>query len=246
MLTQQRVINTLSNNIVNVNTPGARAERLVTTTFENELVKRLDSEGGEIVGMETPMRIAETVYTAYDQGFTNESGRPFDFAISGDGFFSIAFGTLEDGTQQIGYTRNGNFDIDDEGFLELRGVGRVLGEAGEIYLGTSDFTVLENGTILDAAGNVVDVLRMRMPADYEDMQHLENGLFLNTNVEAETNMVNGAPISVMQGFIESSNIDMNREYTLVMEAQRAFQSCSAALQIIDTINQRAVNELGSL
>ena len=51
---------------------------------------------------------------------------------------------------------------------------------------------------------------------------------------------------LVQGWIERPNIDLNREYTLVMEAQRAFQACSSALQIIDKIDQKAAAQIASL
>ncbi len=238
---QQRTLNTISNNITNASTPGARSARLVSTTFEQEMTKRLDSNGSEVIGLgEAPIRIVDTVYTEFDAGFLEETGRPFDFALAGEGFFSIAQG------EQVGYTRNGNFDIDEEGYLELRGVGRVLGENGEIYLGTSDFTVLDDGTIYDSLGTEIDKLRIRVPADFDDFQQMTNGLYLNNNAEGEVDNINGAPFVVYQGHYERSNIDMNREYTLLMEAQRNFQSCSAALQMIDTINQKTVSQIGSL
>ncbi len=237
---QQRTLNTLSNNITNASTPGARSARLVSTTFEQEMTRRLDGGGSEVIGSQSPIRIVDTVYTDYDSSFLEETGRPFDFAIAGEGFFSIAQG------EQIGYTRNGNFDIDEEGFLELRGVGRVLGENGEIYLGTSDFTVRDDGTVFDSLGNEVDKLRLRVPADFDDFQQMTNGLFINNNEEGAVDNINGMPFSVMQGHYERSNIDMNREYTLLMEAQRNFQSCSAALQMIDSINQKTVSQIASL
>ena len=50
----------------------------------------------------------------------------------------------------------------------------------------------------------------------------------------------------MQGWTERSNVDLNREYTLAIEAQRAFQACSSALQIVDKINQKAAQQIASL
>ncbi len=202
----------------------------------------MESGNTEVIGSQSPIRIVDTVFTEFDMGNVEETGRPFDFAITGDGFFSIA----QEGTAQIGYTRNGNFDIDDEGYLELRGIGRVLGENGEIQLGTSDFTVSNDGVIYNAEGNQIDTLRLRTPADYDDLTQINNGLYINNNEAGALDNINGSPISVLQGHFERSNIDLNREYTLLMEAQRGFQSCSAALQMIDQINQKTVTQIASL
>ncbi len=242
VLMQQRTLNTISNNIANSSTPGARSQRLVSTTFEQELTSRLETGNSEVIGSQSPIRIVDTVFNDFDMGFVEETGRPFDFAITGDGFFSIA----QEGTGQVAYSRNGNFDIDEEGYLVLRGIGRVLGENGEIFLGTSDFTVTEDGTIYNSEGNQIDTFRLRVPADYDDLQQLNNGLYLNTNEAAATDNVDGTQLTVLQGHFERSNIDLNREYTLLMEAQRGFQSCSAALQMVDVINQKTVTQISSL
>ncbi len=242
VLMQQRTLNTISNNIANSSTPGSRSARLVSTTFEQELTTRLESGNNEVIGSQSPIRIVDTVFTEYDSGFIEATGRPFDFAITGDGFFSIA----QDGSGELAYTRNGNFDVDDEGYLVLRDIGRVLGENGEILLGTSDFTALSDGTIFDSDGNQIDKLRIRVPADYADLQQINNGLYLNTNEAGATDNIEGTPLTVMQGHYERSNIDLNREYTLLMEAQRSFQSCSSALQMVDVINQKTVTQISSL
>ena len=51
---------------------------------------------------------------------------------------------------------------------------------------------------------------------------------------------------MVQGYLERNNIDLNQEYAMVMEAQRAFQSCSTALQIIDRIDQKAAQQIAAL
>ncbi len=242
VLMQQRTLNTISNNIANASTPGARSARLVSTTFEQELTTRLETGNTEVIGSQSPVRIVDTVFTDFDMGLVQETGRPFDFAITGDGFFSINL----DGSDQIAYSRNGNFDIDNEGYLELRGVGRVLGEGGEIFLGTSDFTVTSDGVIYNSEGNQVDTLRLRVPADYNDLQQVTSGLYFNPNDAQAVDNIDGTPLTVLQGHFENSNIDLNREYTLLMEAQRGFQSCSSALQMIDVINQKTVSQISSL
>ena len=52
--------------------------------------------------------------------------------------------------------------------------------------------------------------------------------------------------TLVQKWLENSNINMNREYTMMIEAQRAFQSCSTALQILDKVNQQAAAQIASV
>ena len=72
----------------------------------------------------------------------------------------------------------------------------------------------------------------------------ENGMFQVEDI-ALNEQINDRTILV-QGWTERSNVDLNREYTLAIEAQRAFQACSSALQIVDKINQKAAQQIASL
>ena len=56
----------------------------------------------------------------------------------------------------------------------------------------------------------------------------------------------GDNVMIVQGWTERSNIDPNREMALVMEAQRTFQACSSALQILDKINQKSATQIAAL
>ena len=64
--------------------------------------------------------------------------------------------------------------------------------------------------------------------------------------DMQANQTVSEQTKIRQGWLESSNIDVNREYAMVMEAQRAFQACSSALQIIDQIDQKSASEIASL
>lgn len=236
MMMQQRVLNVTSNNIANVHTPGFRTERVVTSTFEDVLLRQ---EGGQSqIGGGSPIRIVEDVQSEFDPSYLQETNRPYDMAIVGEGYFHVQ------GTDRELMTRNGNFDIDEEGFLILRGVGRVMGEKKtEIQVKDAYFEVAKDGTVTDSKGKKIDKLKITLPAEGVRMEQYSNGLYfvpdVTTNVPAEG-------ITVNQGQIERSNIDLNREYTSSMESLRLFQSCSSALKIIDQINQKTASQIASL
>lgn len=235
VLMQQRTLNVISNNIANVSTPGFRTERVVSTTFDDVLQREEGVKTG--IGGGSPIRIVRDVATNFDPNFLQETGRPYDAAIVGEGYFTIQ------GTDRELMTRNGNFDIDEEGFLVLRGVGRVLGEKGEIEIGDAKFLIQEDGTVFNSKNKKVDKLKIVMPADGVEMQKYSNGLYFVP--DSTTNRL-AIGMTVNQGTIERSNIDLNREYTMAMETQRTFQSCSAALKIMDQINQKTATQIASL
>ena len=102
-----------------------------------------------------------------------------------------------------------------------------MGEEGIIELPTSDFIVDTDGTIYDATGEVVDRLLLTIPPEGTQIEEQRNGMY--TVADMEANLPVDASTHVIQGALERNNIDLNREYAMVMEAQRAFQSCSSAL-----------------
>ncbi|MCI8622841.1 MAG: flagellar hook-basal body complex protein [Provencibacterium sp.] len=247
MLTQQRTINVLANNMANVKTPGYKARRVLSETFEQELLIRMEKNNTQVIGAGEATRIVRDVATDFGENLLEETGRPFDMALVGPGYFNIQ------GENNQYLTRNGNFDVDTEGYLILEGAGRVLGEDGEIEVGGSYFTVSEDGVVMDSEGSELGRLLITDPqaagngeqegaADLPLVQQA-NGLYTVTE-GVENTPATG--YSVYQKVLERPNLDLNREYTLVMEAQRSFQSCANALKIIDGINQKTATQIASI
>lgn len=240
ILTQQRVLDVLTNNMANLRTPGYRAGRVVTNTFDQELLTRIEGRNSGYIGQGSIMRRVDEVLTKFDPSTLQQTERPYDMALNGVGYFNIQ---TEDGQQYL--TRYGSFDIDEQNQLVLPGQGLVMGENGPIVLTTSDFTVDSDGSIYDARGQLVDKLLLTVPPEDTLIERAENGLFYTEDMAANV-VVDAADIEVVQSWLEINNVDINQEYSLVMEAQRAFQSCSTALQIIDKIDQKAASQIAAL
>ncbi len=239
ILTNERTLNVLTNNMANAKTPGFRASRVVTTTFDHELLTRIEGINTGRIGVGSPMRRVEDVLVDYSPSSLEETGSPYDMALDGLGYFNIQDG---EGNQYL--TRNGAFELDEENRLALTAGGLVLGERGIIELTTSDFTVDTDGTIYDANGDVVDRLLLTIPPEGTQIEEQRNGMY--TVADMAANLPVDDSTHVIQGALERNNIDLNREYAMVMEAQRAFQSCSSALQIIDRIDQKAAQQIAAL
>lgn len=251
MLMQQRSLNVISNNMANTKTPGFKSEQVVSTTFEQELLMRRETGNSGAIGKGAPVRIVQDVPSTFDPTFLEETGRPFDVAINGEGYFNIR---SADGQQYM--TRNGGFDLDEEGYLSLRGVGRVMGRRGEISLkGSSDFTVEQDGSVYDVQGKRVDSLLITQPREGAQLAKFANGMYqVDPNPPAPPLQAGEvAPVEpvvadvitltepdIRQYVLEGSNSDMNKEMSLLMETQRTFQACSKALQAIDELNQKTV------
>lgn len=231
MLTQQRALNTISNNMANIKTPGFKTERVVTTTFEQELMVRMENGKLTPIGKGAPITMVEDVVTTFDATALSLTERPFDIAIQGEGFF-----TVQNDAGQNYLTRNGNFDVDENGLLVLPGIGRVQGENGDIEVNGSDFRVELDGTVIDSKGKVLDKILVQVPAEGVELSKYTNGMYMTDGELVQLEMPN-----VAQGVLEGSNVDPNSEIALMIQTQRSFQSCAKALTMIDEINQKSAN-----
>lgn len=240
MMMQQRTLNVIANNMANANTPGFKAERVVSTTFQQELLMRQQGYNRTFIGTGDAVKVVEDVPTEFDESFVKTTERPFDLAIQGEGFFTVK---SDDGKQYL--TRNGQFDIDTEGYLILPGVGRVQGSRGDLKIGGSDFTVDSEGAVYNTKGRSVGNLQIVAASPEAELEKFPNGLFQVPGGEGVVGETAGLSEvtnpQIGQGMLEASNANFNREMALLMEAQRTFQSCSKALMMIDEIEQRAAN-----
>ncbi|WBY64333.1 MAG: Flagellar basal body protein [Thermocaproicibacter melissae] len=228
MLTKNRILNTVSNNVANTNTTGFKAQHLTQKTFGEMVASRLDSASTEIGSLALGTTVDEAV-TDFTQGSLNSTGRALDFAISGDGFFAVQ---TADG---VAYTRNGSFNLDAEGYLVLNGAGRVLGRNGQpIYLGTDNITSDGAGNLYinGAAAGSIGVFRF---PDNAQLTIVGEGFFQGVGATADPQ-----PQVVWQS-LENSNTEMAAELTRGMTAQRGLQSCSQALKIYDTVLDKAID-----
>jgi len=232
ILNQQRNVNIIGNNIANNQTAGYRARRMVSTTYEHNFLTRFENGKYTRIGEGDPAVYTEEVETNYTESFLKETENPYDMALVGRGYFNVA------GNNGTYLTRNGNFNIDPEGYLILDGVGRVQGRNGDLRVGGSDFTVTPRGLVYNSDGVYIDRILVTAPAEGSEVRKFDNGMF----VAAETEDVDMP--TVYQNQLEQSNVDMNEEYTGLIESQRALQACASALKMVDKINEKAAGMSG--
>jgi len=230
LISNQRAIETIGNNVDNALTPGFRSEHIVKSSFESELLSRLDSDGTASLSSQKgfPMALVGDSVTSFQPGSLKQTDRELDVAINGDGFFSVKG---SDGQTYL--TRNGSFNVDDQGYLTLAGAGRVQGATGDIRVGTSAIDIDAAGIITDKQGNTLGTLSIVQPADLNTLTRSANGMFTGGgNTPASS-------FEIVQGSLEQSNVDMNTEITNLIAAQRDLQSCASALKIIDALDRKS-------
>ncbi len=237
ILNQQRTLNTISNNIANSQTPGFKADVSLQNTFKRQLIllgKGKNNSTGTI-----EYKYTDKSFTSLSQGTFEFTKKPLDVAIQGPVYFNVQTPT---GEKRL--TRNGQFKIDDEGYLAVAGAGRVLGENGPIQVGKSDFSITNDGQIY-VDGNRIDRLSLSYVDSTQNVQKYGDNTFTLLN-GATGEIPQGTEYSIIQGAYERSNVDISTEMTRAMSAQRSFEAMSQALKQIDSINQRTANELAKI
>ncbi len=235
MITQNRNLNIISNNMTNISTPGYKMDRMMESTFRDELIYRYDKEGKTPVGVVSHMNVADERVTDYTEGGIRETGYPLDVGLTGSGFFVIQ---TANGVQ---YTRNGSFNLDNDGYLILPGVGRVQGTNGPIRVTTDSLAIDTQGRITDEdSGQYFGTLRIVDFADYNQLTKVTGGMF----EAAAQPQAAGNATTVTQSFLEDSNVSMAEEMTRMMSSQRVLQSSAQILRMYDQMISR-VTTLGS-
>ena len=231
MLTQNRKLDTISNNLANSETAGFKTDHVTAKTFGSMVIDRVDSRKTPI-GSVTMMTTADRAVTDFSQGALEPTGRNLDFAISGQGFFAVQTGN------GVVYTRNGSFNVDAGGYLSLTNVGRVLGRDGQpLYLGTDDVTADGAGN-LSVGGRIAGSLGTYTFADDQALKTVGEGMYSGTGAA-----VVGNPQIVWKS-VEDSNTDPTQELTYAIDAQRGLQSCSQALKMYDEVLDKATTDIG--
>ncbi len=244
MLTQSRNLNVIGNNMVNIQTPGYKREKMVSSTFEEEMLYRTgrrSKDNSVELGITSKIKTAQRTFVNYEQGSFDSTGGVFDFALNGNGFFCI---NTADGVR---YTRNGSFHVDNEGYLTLDNLGRVQGQNGPIQIASEDFVVDGNGAIRgwDENGNEQEYGILRI-VDFEDhgQLHKEDYGLYSTN-QAPRQVTDGTT-GVLWQTLERSNVDMVEEMTNLMSSQRALQSAAQVLKMYDQIMSKSATDVGRL
>lgn len=214
----------ISNNLANINTSGFKRDDVVFDVLEHGYNEELPLDQ----------------YTDFDQGDLKSTGNLMDFAISGDGFF-----TMESSEGQL-FTRNGHFSISDEGMIEDSFGNRLLGSSGPVeVLGQNgvpgEVRITEKGEVM-VNGDIVNKLLI---TDFEDKHELEkvgNNLFKpNEGVTGESIESKG----IVQGFLETSNINPVNEMVNLIDMHRQFEATQKVMRTFDQIAEDAINEVGN-
>lgn len=239
MLTQQRNLNVVGNNLTNISTAGFKESRYTATTFDDVMYSRVGNKEKVYteIGRQSYIRANSEITVIYDQGIPEPTNIPLDFAIIGEGFFAIQG---DDG--QISYTRAGSFSLDDEGYLCFPGVGRVLDPDGnEIMLTTDKLDVDGQGNIFYAAnGGFLGQVGVYTFDDLDALDQDDRGFFVGDGAQPVENQ------QILWKYLERSNVDMIQQMTEMLTCQRALQSAATVTKMYDEVMGHAASDIGRM
>lgn len=245
MQAQQTQLDVISNNMANVSTNGFKRASAVFEDLMYQNLRQVGAAADEQNQLPTGLQLGlgvRTVATSrqFTQGSLQQSGNQLDIAVNGTGFLQVA---LPDGT--TGYTRDGSLQVDAQGRLVTSG---GLPIAGDITVPAE----AQNVTI--SADGIVSAKLPGNP-DPQQIGNIELAGFVNPagleplgqNMYAET-VASGAPNNgapgtaglgkLMQGYVETSNVNVVQELVTMIQTQRAYEMNSKAIQTSDQMLQR--------
>ncbi|MGL5259636.1 MAG: flagellar basal-body rod protein FlgG [Lachnospiraceae bacterium] len=256
MNAQQTNLDTIANNLANVNTVGYKSE---TAEFKTLLYQNLQAKTTLANGEEKPTSAQvglgtrlSSITSVFSQGSLTASDSDTAFAISGDGFFGVR---NTDGT--INYTRNGNFlftTASNGGMMLSTTDGLpVVNSTGQpiILTGTynaSKITVSTDGKLYypDANNNPQEIgmqIGIYQFTNPSGLEKLGSTLYAATDASGaainEATNANVNKSSLVQGYLEASNVQVADEMVNLIVAQRAYEMNSKIITTTDEMMQQA-------
>lgn len=241
MLAQQRNVEVVSNNLANMNTTSYMRRR---TEFQDLLYQNLrrvgsaSSDSGNIVpsGVQLGLGVKlAAVYRIHEQGNMTATDNTFDMAVQGQGFFQI---TLPSGN--TAYTRDGTFQLNADGEVVTHD-GYVVEPGISIPNNAVDVTINASGEVLVklqgqvALANVGQIQLATFP-NAAGLEAEGGNLFTETPASGAATTGNPGAAgfgSLLQGFLETSNVNAVEEISNLISAQRAYEMNSKVIQTSD-------------
>ena len=241
---QQTRMQVISNNLANTNTTGFKRDRAIFQDLLYQTVRQPGAQSSQDTQLPsglstgTGVRVVATE-KLHSQGNLSQTDDPLDLAIQGRGFFEVL---TPDGT--MAYTRDGSFQMDSQGQM-VTALGYLLQPGITIPENATGVTIGEDGTVTATlAGSTTPTeLGVVSLSDFVNPPGLQS---IGGNLYQET-ASSGAPAqgtaglagygSLVQGAVETSNVNIVEELVSMIETQRAYEISSKAISTTDGMLQ---------
>ena len=248
-LVAQASVDTIANNLANVNTGGFKKTLLSVESTETLPIYRIQTDPGSTRGTTVPgahvmqlvgnLGFGARVYDTpvqFEQGPLQRTDNDMDLGLYGPGLFTIQ-------TQKgIRYTRDGSFLVNQQGLLATQDGALVLGQRGAIPVprGTAlNLTTEQDGT-LSVDGKYVDRLKITSFADTRFLRKEGDNQFVDEGAGPQADTTT----SVNQGTLERSNSNVVRSMVDLIVGQRWFEANEKVIQTEDDATNLSINQVG--
>jgi flagellar basal-body rod protein FlgG len=242
---QQTNLDVITNNLANVSTNGFKRSRAVFEDLLYQNVRQPGAQSSQQTNLPTGLQIgtgARAVATEriFTQGNPQSTGNAKDVMINGSGFFSVL---LPDGT--AAYTRDGSFLSDPNGQL-VTASGFVVQPAITVPSNATSITVGRDGVVSvttpgTAAPTQIGTLQLATFVNPAGLESKGENLYVETGASGTPNTntpgTNGAGV-LMQGYVETSNVNVVEEMVNMIQTQRAYEINSKAVTTSDQMLQK--------
>ena len=255
MLSQQTLIDTISNNLANSNTTGYKSQ---SPTFHDLLyinrarpgTSSTDEESAISTGIQIGTGVeVGNIIRKHTQGSLIETHNPLNLAIDGHGFFQVQVPDRVESTDGFAYTRDGSFTKGADGKIKTSDGYELVTDA-VIPNDALAVTINKIGEIIaitssNPDGTKIGDIELTSFINNDGLLSIGHNLFLKTeNGSGDSYTVvpgeDGLGF-IMQGMLESSNVDSITEMVSLIKAQRTYELNSKALQTNSDVQKQANN-----
>jgi flagellar basal-body rod protein FlgG len=246
MQAQQLNLDTISNNLANVNTTGFKRTKIEFQDLLYQQSRQAGADGGAGNLVPSGVQIgagSRVVSTAkiFTQGTLTQTDEKLDLGIQGDGFYEIQ---RPDGTSA--YTRDGSFKTNATGQVVTNDGLPVLSGFQPIPTGATGISVSQTGdvTVTTASGSTSFKIQLVRFANPTGLESVGGNLYVETPASGTPELGNPGEQgygSVVQGYLEGSNVNVVTEMVNMIVAQRAYEINSKAVQTSDSMLQEINN-----
>ncbi len=249
MQAQQTNVEVISNNIANMTTTGFKRQRAEFQDLIYQNLRRVgsnSSSSGSIVpsGAQIGLGVkTAAIYRINEQGNLQQTSNSLDLAIQGNGYFQV---TLPSGS--TAYTRDGTFGLAPDGTI-VTADGYVVQPGIQVPTNATSVTINTSGQVQatisgQTAPQTLGQIQLASFPNDAGLQAEGGNLFVQTSASGAP--VQGNPAdpgfgSVMQGFIETSNVNVVSEITNLITAQRAYEMNSKVITTTDQMMSTLAN-----
>lgn len=222
MLQDQLRLQSISQNVSNMQTPGYKRQLIETAGFDEQLQAQMATVSQQ-------MQLSNQSV----QGSFVQSRNPHELALAGDGFFEVQTDA------GVFYTRRGDFHVNEQGELATATGARLLGISGVLRVDDNAYTIDSSGGLF-IDNHKVDQVNVVQFSHPEGLTYQGQGLYESQ----ESALPAGSTTRVLQGYLEQSNVKSIDEMMEMVKTSRHFEASQRVMRAADGLLSAAINQLG--